>query len=146
MRTQNRKQHFPNQMSFKLCNSTARRIEQMLDKHAIKRDKLHIPTFTQLLLHVVSNTVNGGVILSIQDIGRWWSIGNGYQLRRGDLTANSNSKYCNALCSCLHTCIHLKRHRPPGENEPSVVNRTFILTLEIQLMLEEPTYSKTIIW
>ena len=51
-----------------------------------------ILTFTELLLHGVSDTVNGGVIFSIEDIGGGWSVGNGYQLRGGDFTANSNSE------------------------------------------------------
>lgn len=39
------------------------------NNQAEKEYKLDILTFTELLLHGVSDTVNGGVIFSIQDVG-----------------------------------------------------------------------------
>lgn len=112
------------QRKYEIENS--QKIERTSDKQAKNTDKLCILTFTELLLHGVSDSVNGGVVFSIQDIGRWWSVGDGHQLWGGDLAANSNGEYYNVLRSCLHTGIHLKKQAVCGEIESPIVKRIFI--------------------
>lgn len=56
------------QRKYEIENSL--KIERTSDKQAKNTDKLCILTFTELLLHGVSDSVNGGVVFSIQDIGR----------------------------------------------------------------------------
>lgn len=65
MGIQNREQHFNHFATL----HHSRRIEKMSNTYAKKTDKLNILTFTELLLHGVSDTVNGGVIFGIEDIG-----------------------------------------------------------------------------